>query len=780
MEYKLQKYKFGELYSIKRFELPGAFYMRRCLLKFLLFSFVAIAPQMVSASQSAIEGSMEWRYGAHEAEEEGEQVFDADWLTQQYTLVYQYQGLLAKGRAGKYDLSLGYEWNALDGDLNGESTDVTSAKILYEGDVVFAPAGLPLHLNAYSRDLSQSHFSTTAARGLFEGLPSDGYVAPEVVTGLYNGQNIQSGLTLSLGSSSGDYSGPYRDIMANAPRLLFDYRQNYVKDLKGLTPQHYRDRNLAFVSLNKKDNWFHYRVYDHKNFLAPGEDFVEKEYILGTIDQSLQRKWVRLTNWIEVSMDASYTTTNINVGGGEPERRYDFNFFTVARRQGWEAANFSTYMRERGPKGIEKEVEIPVYASKALNPETDLRMRFVAARDDDQWFDVDREGQIRENLYLSTRLDAFQKQPWRLSHQLDVEKKGGTEGEGGAVRALVELSSNRLFRPKYDFFSSYALAYFRGEGKAGFDTDFLEQSLIADIQTDLTPGVRIGARQEFVYGSGELERSITDYIDPESSRGMLFSRDEEGGRREGDVFRSTSTWFSEFRGHGRFTSRIELTYDYFSEGGSADDTFMATHRLRYDSQKFYATMENRLIWGEQELGTNSISSSSLTEGISGEVDASIENRLYLACYPWRSVETSLRADHNWRKLENGNANQYFVEQLAVYSFFENGGFGRKIFALAEEFEWERFSSPEDVVRSARTLTLSGELYPTIRTLLGVRLRYRYLEPEDTTTYTGYLTAGINWEKLQISVDYAYGTRGEGETDPERVEHRWEVKARKIF
>jgi hypothetical protein len=45
--------------------------------------------------------------------------------------------------------------------------------------------------------------------------------------------------------------------------------------------------------------------------------------------------------------------------------------------------------------------------------------------------------------------------------------------------------------------------------------------------------------------------------------------------------------------------------------------------------------------------------------------------------------------------------------------------------------------------------------------------------------TYYLNAGLNYEKLTVSADYAYGTNL-GATAEDRIEHRWELAVKKIF
>ncbi len=729
-------------------------------------------------AQSGVSGHLEWRYGRHEAEENGEEVYDADWLTQQYSLVYRTDGVLSKGRMGNYNLALGYEWNALDGEVNGESTDVSAGKFLYEGDLLIAPGGLPFRLHIYSRDLVPSTFVEASAGGLFEQLPTDDFFIDWTVVGLNNGQQTITGFTLFAGSSSSDYEGPLKEALVNVPRLLIDYQQSYVKDLKSLTPYHYRDRNLAFVSLNKRDNWFHYRVYDHSDFINPNNDFIEKAYILGTIDHTLQRKWVRLTNWIEFSADGSFLTTSQLAPGQSPERSFDLNLFSVARRQGWEVANFTNFNRTTNSGGLSKELEVPIFATKALDPETTLRMRFIAEKESRIFFSSDDE-KDRDVAFFSNRIEALQRQRWNLNGQLDLERKEGDQREGVAVRTLVELLNNRSYRPEYDLFASYSLAHFGGRRDLADDTDFWEQELVGSLETDLALSYRTGVTQRFLHGSGNLDGNVTEHIVPRSVSGLVLSNDQEL-MREGSVFRSTTTWFGEYRSAARLSSRLELTYDYLKDEKGAEDILVASHRLRYDSRKILVSLQNRLVMGDHRVSEAGVGASDLSASVSGDIDRSFETHFFSAWYPYRWVDASLRADHELRQSDAGDLNQFFVEQRLQYNYFQRGGSGRKLFTVAEEFEWERVSSGFDVTRTARTFTLAGEYFPTLRTLLGLRLRYRYLEPEDAGAITAYLTAGVNFEKLQISLDYAYGTREEGALVADRKEHRWEVKARKIF
>jgi hypothetical protein len=203
---------------------------------------------------------------------------------------------------------------------------------------------------------------------------------PNIITNLLNGQHVRSGATLIVGIKNGHYLGKYRDLLSRYPRLLFDYQENFVRDLKSRTPQHYRERNLAFVSLNKKDNWFHYRFLDFEDFEDPTNDFTEKVYMLGSVDHTMRRQWINLTNWIRVSADGAFTTTAQANLGEVPTSRYDLNLFATARRRGWDASTFTNFIRKVDGDGMDKSLEVPFYLKGEISPDTAYRFRFVASR----------------------------------------------------------------------------------------------------------------------------------------------------------------------------------------------------------------------------------------------------------------------------------------------------------------------------------------------------------------------------------------------------------------
>lgn len=745
----------------------------------VLFCLLGCFAPLVAAAGGNFSGSIETRYAEQKGTETGRTVLDASHLTQQYSLLYQTRGEFLGGRGGKYDLNLGYEWNDLNASLNGENIDIQTGKILYKGDVLIAPGGLPFRLRLYSADLVKSHFLEQGVDSLFQTTDSDSFLPGRPLTNLNNGQHTRTGITLVVGEANGRYAGAYRQLLEDAPRLLIDYSEDYVRDMKSLTPRHYRSRDLAFVSLNKRDNWFHYRLFEHQDFLQEQENFSEKSFLLGTIDHTNQRRWINMTNWIQVSADGAYTTGNRPNSVESNFNRYDLNLFAHARRTDWQASNFNYFSRVEEYGTLKRNMETPVYAQGDWGRETSWRGRFISRRESDLVYATGEERTV-DSLYANARVETFNRQPVIVAPEVSAEVKSGTRGEGGAARIGLEAYSNRSYRPRFDWLTGYSLAYFEGTGQSGFDTDFWEQELRGTIATDLTSTFRTGVEQNLVLGSGSLDRSTSQFISPRSDLGLSQSLIQVD-RREGSVFRSTSTWFGEHRSATRLFNRVELSYERLKVSESDSDQFELAHSLRYDWRNLDIDMRNSLILGNNLQAQDSFGGGILTGATPvAQGDTSFLHATNLWYSPGRSVEASTRINYEWRDSDSISSSRWRVQQDYRYNLFRVNGVVRKLGDIGERFEYEVFDPSTGVRESATAFTLLGNYYPTRNTLLGARIRYEIRNPEDTDTLTWYTTAGLDFEKFQLALDYAYGTRTAGSLMPERKEHRWEVQVKKTF
>ena len=738
---------------------------------FLILIFCCLAGNALGAI-GRLSGFADWRYGYYRADLGQRKLHDANYFTQQYSLLYQNSGLIAGGRGGHYDYRFGGEWSSLDGKLDGQSNDISAFHILYGGDVLFAPGGLPLRLHMYSQDLSPAEFAEDVH------IPVEGILTPHVVDDLLDGQHIRSGVTLTLGVRNGGYLGPYEDIFGALPRLLVDYSEDRVRDTKSNTPTHYRLRNLAFVSLNKVDNWFHYRYTDYTDYINPNEDYIQKTFLLGTIDQSMRRHWIDLTNWIKVSADGTYTRTNqINLGQG-PEKLFNLNLFGMASRTAWQGNTFTSYQRVLQSGTLEKRLEVPLYLNGDLNRETRWRFRFSGYEDRQDQF---RTGlQINENdLFAATRVETFRQQRLILAPQVEVEAKSGDRGQGEAARATLEAYTNHDYRPAYDLFGSYSIAYLTGNGVNARGVDYLEQRLKGKVETNLSMQARVGFEQDLLYGNGTLDRTVVNTITPE---GDLTLNSSTSGQvtRTGRVVRATSSAFIDHRyAPWHLSNRVEAVNVVLSASGQTQDQVTLRHYLRYDRGDLNANLRTELtIGGEQTFG--GFGSQELQTSTAGTASKSLDQTTTVWYSPGRASEGNLGVEYRWLSGNGQSSSYWHVREKYAYRFYSDLGIIHKVAELRQELEYERFKDITDQLRSLTTATVGGDYYPISIAQVGAKIRFRHYVPEGYDEMAYYLTAGLNFQKLKVDFDYAYGDRTADADGNTRTEQRAEVHVRKIF
>ncbi|TYO95044.1 hypothetical protein EDC39_1237 [Geothermobacter ehrlichii] len=742
-----------------------------CCLCILIWSGMAFAE---------LQGVAEWRYVDFQRDSKTLDDLSVGSFSQQYTLLWKKQGLIHNGRGGQYDLSLGAEWTSFGTRLDQEGQasvdlDNETKKILYRGELLLAPGGLPFRFHAFSYDEHKSTFLEDTSPALQRSL-----LRPGIITDIANGQHITSGATLLVGIRNGSYMGRYRDVLSQLPRLLVDYRETYVRDVHGDTPQHFRERNLAFVSLNKKDNWFHYRYTDYTNFMQPdgSDDFVEKTYLLGTIDHQQIRRWINITNWIKISADGSYTTTDHVRGQDYPESRiYDFHLFSRMRRTNWGASEFTSYRREVEGNRLNKLLEVPFFASGELDRNTSWRFQFIGSRDREEYLDgtiFANSGQPlsdEDDAYLQTRIETFRQGRYIFSPMIEVEAKGGDEGDGYAARATFEFYSNSRYRPKYEIYGSYVLSRFDGNGLLDETVDAWEQEAVGRVETQVSRFVRLAMEQRLAYSDGTTDKNVTIHIQPLVNDGLVGTLTEVD-RTGGATFRSTTKLRGEFTTTWRMDNTLELIYDYVDTGDKRDDQLILKHRLDYDNRKFSLRMKNNLIKGARPV-SEVVTGSLIQPGGFGGGSLNFEHSSRLSYSPGRAWEVTGRVDYLWQDTDAGDTSDLSLRQTATYNFYHVNGLIRKIGLLKQELEYERFEAATGQTTDVTRYSLLAEYYPTRRTLLGGEVKYTVPETgSDLLTWN--LVAAANFEKLQVRLEYAYGT------DDDTDEQRWEVNVRKIF
>lgn len=740
----------------------------------LLLPYIALLGALLTAAPAAAEvaGLAEWRYGEFRGRQDGAGLKEASHFTQRYSLMYHKGGQLAGGRGGRYNIDLGYMWTAVDSETDGESFDIGTGKVLFRGEMQLAPGGLPFRLRLYSQDLSET--TLTEDNGLYQifGQKDAGIPVAGMVNNLANGQRIRSGGTLIVGIRNGSYQGRYRDVLSQFPRLLVDYQEYYVRDLKSRTPQHSRSRDLAFVSLNKKDNWFHYRLHDYHDFLNASQDFSEKSVMLGTVDHELVRQWINLTNWIQLSVDGTYTVLEQARVDAPAVQRYDLNLFGTARRSNWNASNFSTFSRVLDGNSLEKRLEVPFFLQGEIDRNTAWRFRMVGSRRQHLTFASAGTTDF-DDLFASARLETFRTGRFVVAPELAAEVKGGDEGEGNAVRAGFEIYSNRAHRPRYELFGAYSLARFAGTGVEGFEVDYWEQEAKGRLALNVTARLRAGLTQELLYGSGSLERTVTHQLAPRGDLGLTLA--DARVAQDGAVWRSTTGAFVEYT-HSRFSNRFELRYDYLSNPAGSNDLTTLSQHLRYGRQAFDVTSENEFVLGAHAPGGN-VEAGSLRAGSS---ERSFSHKTTLRYTPSRLWDGGARVGLEWQDEDAGASTRWDVQQNVRYHIYKVNGIVRRLASLREEAHFERFRNAQGGSEQEASLLLGADYFPTRVLNLSVATQYRRQLPEETDTVALFLSAGLDFQKLKVALDYSYGTRSAGEVAAKRTEQRWELTVKKIF
>lgn len=746
-----------------------------------LLLIVLALPVSIMAAPAKLSGAAELRYAEQTVESAGVTTLDASHFIQQYSLLWAKEGQFARGRLGKYDLALGYEWSWVDSEINDQQVEIDNPldKVLYRGDVTLAPGGLPFRMHAFSYDMHKTSFKSTNLGSLFSSY-GEGSGETGIVTDIDNGSHVVSGITLEAGVQNGHFGGRYRDLLATLPRVLIDYRQQDTHDVKGPNPRDYIDRDLAFVSLNKKNNWFHYRRFDHKDRIDSTQDFSTDTFLLGTIDHNNRRQWVNLTNWIRVSTDISYEVEHSqrDVAGLGDAQRYDVNFFASAKRTRWQLDNFTAYSRVRKDNNFDNTLEIPFFARGELNRDTAWRFQMVS-RQFQQTYNTAIADRSRDNIYLKGSVETYRQARYVVRPEIALESKSGTEGEGLSGRAAIELYSNRSYRNLSNVFAHYSIGLFTGTPQAGVDTSFIEHKLQGRLEREVNSMFRVGGEQELVYGSGSYEASISDNILPEL--GAVGGFAGVSGVLTDDILRSTSTVFVEISQVANLRNRFELSYELYDSSTVNGAQFSLAHRLDYSNRSLAMHWGTNYVVGNGLPGSGtSVADSTLTSD--ENFDYSLISTVRLAYQRGRSSSFKVTLDYDSSHYTNGvTYERIAADETYEYALWHVNGRVRKILVVGETAEYDKIVSYGDNEDSGLfAFSLFTNYFPTAHTLLSARLRYEHDDLKETETLMTFLSAGVSFSKFDLSLDYSYGRRPETDILPEVMEQKWEVKVKKTF
>lgn len=737
------------------------------LLALLLICATALG---VPSARAQISGEAELGYTRYDAEVNGEKAVEGSSFYHRYSLMYQTAGELYRGRVGSYNLALGYEWGSFDTDVkfNGpqagiladDNRSVSAGHLLYRGEVFLDPKELPLKLRAYSYDLNRVNLYHD-----YTALSGRNIIDSQLVSDLSDGTRITSGATLLLGVKSGLTNG-YNAIFRHIPLVMIDYRDDIVSDKKSLTPTDTRMRRLAFVSLNKRDNWFHYRTTDYSDRINPDQSYEETQIQLGTVDQALTRRWIDLTNWLKISADGLFTKhdTNTSVNAFES---YEVNLFAIASRRNWDARTFSSFSRLLDRGGITLERTIPVYGRGVLGSGIEWMGNLYS--NEQRIREPDGNVVNNSNYSASLRADMLRRSPFTLA----VIAKGETNSTYGSklmsLEGGVETASTARFSRDYSVAGSYTIKYFDSLDDSG--GGYLNQNLNGRVAYTASPTFRIDVTEDLSAASGSnpgnfSNSAITVNSGFNGGDALVPGSVSSFQRRNNDIneyIRSVTTVNTSWSPLPRMSIGFSVSEDILAQSGGGTD-YLTTLRntIDYSVSAFQARVRNsyniRMLDGESLDYVESY----------GTVDYR----------PNRYLDGLLTYTYSVGDVDKHTTSEFIdLKERLGYSFYQRAGAGRKLLELYEEFTYNRTQNSSGATNTTRRFTLGTRYFPLRSLYVGGDARFSLLDPAGITEqlYTGVI--GVNFRKFQANLEYSYGRRNDSD---KQIEKRIAANVKKLF
>ncbi|GAB4301438.1 MAG: hypothetical protein Fur0034_15210 [Desulfuromonadia bacterium] len=691
-----------------------------------------------ATSHGAVRGEVDLRYTDYSVRGTDSDRLDATSFTQRYAVSYYKDNrpnTQKRYRYIEYDYLLGYEWISFDTSVTTASTDENrkfhAGRLYYAGEVTADPPKLPLRMRLYSRDMQRP---SVATRSLSVGTTSilDTPVADDIYG---TGRNIENGANILFGVKGG-MDNHYADSLAHLPLFMLDFKERITKNDSPYSRVDTRLTELAFVSLNRKDNWFHlrYKVFDDR--INPNSNWKERQYQIGTVDVRRQRKWVDLTNWIKVSADGLVTRHTAPIDRDSFDD-YAMNLFFRATRRTWQMNSFSSFDRMVRSDSIETTRRIPLSLSGRYG--TDTSWSISVSLRDRQLIDGVGGKRSESSQGATGRINLFNRKPFTLSPSLSVNRTKDSTGVAYLVKGALETTSTprlSVTTRLRGLWSAEIHLKNSAQGYGAGDDEYLSQMISlsaywhegtqnADVVQEFSHSIPIDSSWRGRSNNDSRKSRTTASVGwvpsmqlNTSLSGTLSFEDEaaSGWRRSGSIYGNIS-WRPDEKLHTRF--RIGRSFSR-SENGTSD---------RVDN------IIGSLEWTpDRDLFLKADYSDSST--LSGGVDS-----------PSRSFD-----------------------QLLRYSWHPSFVLSRRYLDLEEEFKY---------VQNASSVTTSSvrfglRWFPTRRLSLYGNLS-TYVSGYDQSIYN--VGGNIDLHLLQASLDYSQGKRSG--TD-QRTEKRWTASIRRSF
>ncbi len=662
-------------------------------------------------------------------------LYEAESFSQRYNLTYIMDSMARdhRRRPLEYNFIVGYEWLAIDTSIRDGNFDSNpsfrNGRLYYLGEASYDPPTMPLSLTVFVRDMQRTNVSSVMAasgRNIVQA------VLP--ISLQTTGLHLQTGATLTFGEKSG-LSSRYNKLFSQIPMLFLDYTEQIDKDDHGGDFRvDSRTRRLAFVSLNKKDNWFHYRTEQFEDYVNTKNSWQRSEFQLGTVDQQLTRHWVDLTNWISISADAQFTKLRANNTVVNFED-YNLNLFTTAARKAWQLRTFSTFNRRNENGIITAARSIPVSLSGVWGADTDWSSN-VLIRDRQ----TDGFKNSEEFRSFSLRGTTFKRSPFRLSPQVAVQYYTSSAAKTLDLKGGLDLGSTRKFSAVHDLFFSYNAQAHLMSGASTGENEYFKQTMSARWLYRAADRL-LWNFQQHVYVSNTLNGA---------------SAFQTGAAGSTDYIKSVTTGIASWVPNASFSSSLQATHELTSYSGEGTDNRQVVRlNLEYKSEALRSTIGTGLDRQVPMLG---------------ESTTRFDLFANLDYTPTQAYSTMMRARYNLEQQGGADAGTSFDLNLkSRYDLYPTAFAGRPIVKLEQEFSYSQSSYGE----ALSWVRLMVRYYPYSRISLNGASTVNILGGSQQIYSVG---ADLNLKYFQSAIDYSYGRR----SSDQRIDRRFAASVRRSF
>lgn len=730
--------------------------------------------------------------------EAGDETRSASSLYQQYTLVYRRADSIGDSRFGHYRLMLGYEFNVVDAEFraDGEVVDnfsqITTDKIYYEGDMLVAPGALPFRFSLFARDLHRTEFITNSPRA-FSAAPLDtrrsagprGHmIDSSIVSDVSNGTHRAFGGTLVVGIRNGSYLGSYRDILSQLPRLLVDYKQVNVTNLESINyQQKYRIRDLAFVSLNKKDNWAHFRTRDYTDFLDAKNNTSSSQVMLGTIDHNLSRQWINLTNWIRLSADFSYSIDKV-ASVPYDRRNYTLNIMTVGRREHFSTTVLPHFERNSDDGQIDYVASLPVYTTFQPNRDTKLNSTFLAEASKTLFFtgrnlspaDVDQATYGGRSIYLRNHAELGITRPLVYRPYIELDLRNEMYGQGVGATIGGEVTNNSLLSPQNSWAAGGSVTALQAARQDMSEEAYAEINLLGRYSHQVRGSWRVGTEAHLATGSGAGRNNVAFRL-PVLSAAICAPL--SGPNYDGSIVTSSLSLYGEHY-YQRLNNRLELKMAVESTDlGSAHEESLS-HSLDFQNEIRRVAWKSQVVTSSRQfepvendpLAPPAVHNSVLSWNSTGSFDYT----------PNRRFKSTNKVGVSGTQGDSDPYLNYTLAQTMVWNIFTSNGVIRALGDIGEEITWSEvnYATVSEGDQSTFTGKIFASYYPKQYLYLKLSSGLAYFPTTGDMQQTLNGETGVTFQKLQVILTYAQGKQV-NDADPDGIfEERWDVKVKKIF